>query len=92
MNKFALLIILIITLVQGCKESTVPNPASPYYLAKGINLSNWFNDYSDPSQYSNRFSTATLQLIKTKGFTYVRITCRGNNTFQSVTTSATKFN
>lgn len=42
-------------------------------LSKGINLSNWFNDYSDIGQFSNRFSAATLQLIKQKGFTYVRI-------------------
>ncbi|HEY6978045.1 MAG TPA: cellulase family glycosylhydrolase [Chitinophagaceae bacterium] len=74
MNRFALLIILVITLTSACKKSAVPNPASSFDpLAKGINLSNWFNDYSDPLQYSNRFSAATLQLIKTKGFTYVRI-------------------
>lgn len=73
MNRFALLIIFIITLFQGCKKSTIPYPAVFNPLAKGINLSNWFNDYSDPLQYSNRFSLTTLQLIKKKGFTYVRI-------------------
>ena len=60
MNRFALLIVLIITLVQGCKKSTLSNPAFLDPLAKGINLSNWFNDYSDPLQYSNRFSPATV--------------------------------
>ena len=42
-------------------------------LQKGVNLSNWFNDYSDPNQFSNRFPLSTLQLIKSSGFTYVRI-------------------
>lgn len=42
-------------------------------LAKGVNLSNWFNDYSDPSQFNNHFTLTTLSLIKEKGFTYVRI-------------------
>ncbi len=57
------------------KNSTTTDSAGSYktVLAKGINLSNWFNDYSDPGQYTNRFSVATLQLIKQKGFTYVRL-------------------
>jgi endoglucanase len=42
-------------------------------LAKGINLSNWFNEYSSASEYANRFSTAQLSLIKNSGFTYVRL-------------------
>jgi aryl-phospho-beta-D-glucosidase BglC (GH1 family) len=42
-------------------------------LSKGINLSNWFNDYSDPSQFANRFTDAHFQLLKRLGFTYVRI-------------------
>jgi aryl-phospho-beta-D-glucosidase BglC (GH1 family) len=42
-------------------------------LSRGINLSNWFNDYSDPSQFSNRFSDAHFALLKQLGFTYVRI-------------------
>lgn len=50
-----------------------PVPQKTDALAKGINLSNWFNDYSDPSQFGNHFTDATLQLIKAKGFTYVRI-------------------
>jgi endoglucanase len=42
-------------------------------LARGINLSNWFNDYSDRSQYSNRFTDAHFETLKSRGFTYVRI-------------------
>jgi endoglucanase len=42
-------------------------------LSKGVNLSNWFNDYSDPGQYATRFTTASMQNIKALGFTYVRI-------------------
>lgn len=42
-------------------------------LSKGINLSNWFNDFSDPSQFSNRFTDAHFTLLKQLGFTYVRI-------------------
>ena len=73
MKRFAVLIVFMVALVVACKKSTVPNTTFLSPLAKGINLSNWFNDYSDPLQYSNRFSPATLRLIKTKGFTYVRI-------------------
>ena len=63
----------------SCKEkataTTDTTIANNYttVLSKGINLSNWFNSYSDPGQYSNRFTTAALQLIKQKGFTYVRL-------------------
>src|SRR5258706_6039848 len=42
-------------------------------LAKGINLSNWFNDYSDIRQYDNRFSASDMQRIKAEGFTYIRL-------------------
>src|SRR5829696_1303040 len=44
-----------------------------YPLSKGINLSNWFNDYSDPSQFGNRFTDEHFALLKQLGFTYVRI-------------------
>ncbi len=60
----------------GCHKSANNNvvPVTEYgVLSRGINLSNWFNDYSDPTQFANRFSLQTLQLIKQKGFTYVRI-------------------
>ncbi len=42
-------------------------------LARGINLSNWFNDYSDKNQFSNRYTTAHFTQIKNAGFTYVRL-------------------
>lgn len=42
-------------------------------LSKGVNLSNWFNDYSDASQYNTRFTASSFQNIKSLGFTYVRI-------------------
>jgi endoglucanase len=67
--------ISLILILGGCKKTSagnsnvVPNSS----LAKGINLSNWFNDYSSSSQFANRFTPATLQLIKQKGFTYVRL-------------------
>jgi len=42
-------------------------------MARGVNLSNWFNDFSNPAEYSNRFGTAHFQMIKQAGFTYVRL-------------------
>lgn len=42
-------------------------------LAKGINLSNWFNDFSDKTQFSNRFNSHHFNQIKAAGFTYVRL-------------------
>ncbi len=62
----------------GCKKKTItPGPntviTNEDILSKGVNLSNWFNDYSDPGQFNNRFSSSTLQLIRSSGFTYVRI-------------------
>lgn len=63
-------------IAAGCSKAshdTIVPTENSSVLAKGINLSNWFNDYSDPAQFSNRFSLQTLQLIKQKGFTYVRI-------------------
>jgi aryl-phospho-beta-D-glucosidase BglC (GH1 family) len=72
--KTFLLIILIAALFTCKRSKTTINPStSTDPLAKGINLSNWFNNYSDPSQYGNRFTSSALQLIKTSGFTYVRI-------------------
>src|ERR1019366_533595 len=68
--------ILLLSLCVGCKRHAAPPPpviTDIDILAKGVNLSNWFNDYSDPSQYATRFSLSTLQFIKSNGFTYVRI-------------------
>lgn len=76
MKRSALLLLLSFTLVTACTKKTAPEPTPVPVndpLLKGINLSNWFNDYSDPAQYANRFTTITLQLIRSKGFTYVRI-------------------
>jgi len=42
-------------------------------LAKGINLSNWFNDFSDKSQFGTRFTSNHFASIKAAGFTYVRL-------------------
>jgi aryl-phospho-beta-D-glucosidase BglC (GH1 family) len=60
------------------QEVQQPSTASTFQffvpvLSKGINLSNWFNDYSDPLQYSTRFTAAAMQNIKSLGFTYVRM-------------------
>ena len=69
-----LFFLILLSALQCGKKTTVSNPdTAPDALAKGINLSNWFNDYSDPAQYTTRFGTAQLQLIKNSGFTYVRI-------------------
>jgi endoglucanase len=81
MHKFCLAVLICCT-VLSCKKKATAQPDTPpvvttdsftTVLSKGINLSNWFNGYSDAGQYSNRFSLSTLQLIKQKGFTYVRI-------------------
>jgi len=72
MKLFApLIFILILLACKKNKTQSTDNVTDP--LAKGVNLSNWFNDYSDPGQYANRFLMPTLQLIKASGFTYVRI-------------------
>lgn len=65
----------IVILLFACKKNktTTPQVAIADPLSKGANLSNWFNDYSDPGQYANRFSISTLRLIQYSGFTYVRI-------------------
>jgi endoglucanase len=59
----------------ACKKSvgnSQPATTSDRF-SRGTNLSNWFNSYSDPNQYSNRFPAKTLALIKSSGFTYVRL-------------------
>ena len=73
-----ILSILLLCLCIGCKKKsitpdTVTPPFSGDILSRGVNLSNWFNDYSDPAQFGSRFALSKLQLIKNSGFTYVRI-------------------
>lgn len=79
--------ILTILLVLGCSfllltcnkqtpnEPDVSGSFGPAIaqLQKGVNLSNWFNDFSDKNQFANRFSTAHFNQIKDAGFTYVRL-------------------
>jgi endoglucanase len=71
MRIFISLLIFFATACKKNRTTEVVLTVDP--LAKGVNLSNWFNDYSDPGQFSTRFSTNTLQLIKASGFTYVRL-------------------
>jgi aryl-phospho-beta-D-glucosidase BglC (GH1 family) len=82
MHRF-ITIICFAVLFASCKKDSKPSndPGDNYHtdtsyrtpLSKGVNLSNWFNDYSDPSQFSNRFTDAHFALLKQSGFTYVRI-------------------
>jgi endoglucanase len=72
MRKWILPIVFL-TLLSCKKNRPVTPPLVTDPLGRGINLSNWFNDYSDAGQYASRFSLTTLQLIKKSGFTYVRI-------------------
>jgi endoglucanase len=62
-----------ITPLPPDKENYTTDTSYRTPLSKGINLSNWFNDYSDHSQFSNRFTDAHFTLLKQLGFTYVRI-------------------
>jgi endoglucanase len=84
MNRLPVFL-LFFTLSICCKKNTPVDPGNspvappvitnglPAVLQRGINLSNWFNDYSDPAEYTTRFTSASFQRIKTAGFTYVRI-------------------
>jgi len=82
--KFLLRAVCIVVIIASCKknnDNAFPADKENYTtdtsyrapLSKGINLSNWFNDYSDASQYSSRFTDAHFVLLKQLGFTYVRI-------------------
>ena len=59
------------------KDTSIWNTSqSDFYkqkLSKGINLSNWFNNYSDKGQFGNRFTSINFQQIKNLGFTHVRL-------------------
>lgn len=54
----------------------------PAQLQKGINLSNWFNDYSDPAQFATRFTAAHFATLKSLGFTYIRLPIGNTILFQ----------
>ncbi|HUQ67012.1 MAG TPA: cellulase family glycosylhydrolase [Flavitalea sp.] len=85
LNFRSLIFILCFTslLHFACKKNDTPSndPGDNYHtdtsykypLSKGINLSNWFNDFSDPAQFPNRFTNEHFSLLKQLGFTYVRI-------------------
>jgi endoglucanase len=71
--------LLCLVLNTNCKSKTENDPqavdstAYQKSLAKGANLENWFNDYSDKSQFAMRFTAKEFQQIKNLGFTYVRL-------------------
>ena len=77
--------ILLLTLLAGlgltqfsCHKADGPLPegtaVDPHSLfARGINLSNWFNDYSDPNQFATRFNASHFTQIKQLGFSFVRL-------------------
>jgi endoglucanase len=81
--SFRMMLVLAFTLLAlpGCKKSSSsPAPLGPgpaidpgTFLSRGINLSNWFNDYSDPAQFGTHFQAAHFQQIKSLGFQYVRL-------------------
>ena len=83
---YLIIIILFIACRKHADTPSAPNPAFdkglPVQLKKGINLSNWFNDYSDPSQFATRFTAAHFAALKQLGFTYVRIPVGNTILFQ----------
>lgn len=91
-NQTCILLVAAIVFFTSCKKNNDPSPPERVErttdssfrvpLSKGINLSNWFNDYSDPQQYATRFTDAHFALLKAKGFTYVRIPIGQNILFQ----------
>lgn len=92
MKQLFLLILLSVALFS-ChkKDGTGNDPKSiltaPAAMAKGINLSNWFNDYSDHAQFGNRFTVNHFTTFKQAGFTYVRIPIGSSILFQPATPS-----
>jgi endoglucanase len=82
MKKLFLLLFIFVSFLSCKKKKTqglIQQPVEKGFiytvpvLSKGVNLSNWFNDYSDPGQYSTRFTAPSFQKIKSIGFTYVRV-------------------
>ncbi|MDD2792983.1 MAG: cellulase family glycosylhydrolase [Sediminibacterium sp.] len=77
MRRYLIFAILIPCFFASCKKNsgTIPDNRGLVLtkLANGINLSNWFNDYSDPAQFATRYNSNHLTQIKNAGFTYVRL-------------------
>lgn len=81
--KNLIIICSIIYLLAGCSksgETIIDNENSVGTsgraldkLAKGINLNNWFNDFSDRSQFTTRYNADHFASIKAAGFTYIRL-------------------
>ena len=86
-------LILLVILFASCEKPTeiinnnigtpITAETARKALAKGINLENWFNDYSSASQYSTRFNSVDMARIKALGFTYVRLPIATNVLFQA---------
>ena len=82
-NNFLVLLFLAVIVLASCSKisESIPNTENSVgtsgkaidKLAKGINITNWFNDYSDRNQFGTRYSTAHFNQIKNAGFTYVRL-------------------
>ncbi len=82
-NKFLVVVFISIMIFTSCTKNSevIPNTETSIgfsgraidKLAKGINLTNWFNDYSDRNQLGTRYSSANFSQIKNAGFTYVRL-------------------
>jgi len=82
-NNFLVLLFLAVMVLVSCSKNSelIPNTENSIgtsgkaidKLAKGINLTNWFNDYSDRNQLGTRYTTAHFNQIKNAGFTYVRL-------------------
>ncbi|HJV19038.1 MAG TPA: cellulase family glycosylhydrolase [Sediminibacterium sp.] len=77
MRKLLFFIVLTSIWLTSCKKDAASIPDNNEKvlskLAAGINLSNWFNDYSDQAQYATRFNSNHFTQIKNAGFTYVRL-------------------
>lgn len=87
-------LLFLLLLVGGCSsaepaivDTNIGSPVSQDVvrkaLAKGVNLENWFNDYSDAKQYGTRFTSADLARIKAQGFTHIRLPIGTNVLYQN---------
>lgn len=68
--------------ITSCKKNNSTNDPGDNYttdpsyktpLSKGVNLSNWFNDYSNHAEFAERFTDKHFETLQQLGFTYVRI-------------------